>query len=87
MAKDIADSGLAKMFSEDTIAVLLAANGLTSVSNKAYEMMSSLDGTRTASGFQHQFRSILKKARELKARMDDGASFAPVTPAKKKGTN
>jgi hypothetical protein len=73
-----------KMYSEDTIAVLLAANGVSSISMKQYDMMSALDGSKTAASFQHQFRPILRKAKELKAKMDSGESFVPVTPSSKK---
>ncbi|KAJ4296195.1 hypothetical protein N0V90_006239 [Kalmusia sp. IMI 367209] len=74
-----------KTFSEDTVAVLLMALGNTSISSAQYDMMSSLDGTKTASSFQHQFRSVLKKAKEFKARVDDGEKFEPVQPNKKRG--
>jgi hypothetical protein len=79
--------GSGKTFSEDTVAVLLMALGSVSISSAQYAMMSSLDGTKTASSFQHGFRSVLKKAKELKARVDDGETFAPVAPTpKKRGT-
>jgi hypothetical protein len=73
-----------KVYSEDTIAVLLAANGISSISMAQYNMMSAFDGTKTGSSFQHQFRGTLRKAKELKARLDRGESFAPVTPSKKR---
>lgn len=74
-----------KMYSEDTIAVLLAVNGINSISSAQYDMMSALDGTKTANSFQHQFRAILRKARDIKARVDSGEGFTPVTPSKKRG--
>jgi hypothetical protein len=86
MAADEANAGGGKMFSEDTVAVLLMALGSVSISTAQYAMMSSLDGTKTASSFQHSFRSVLKKAKELKARADNGEAFEPVAPAKKRGT-
>lgn len=58
--------GAGKMFSEDTVAVLLMALGSVSISSDQYKMMSALDGTKTASSFQHSCRSVLKKAKELK---------------------
>ncbi|KAF2636389.1 hypothetical protein P280DRAFT_409842 [Massarina eburnea CBS 473.64] len=73
------------MFTENTVAVLLMALGNTSISTAQYGMMSALDGEKTASSFQHQFRSVLKKAKELKARADDGETFAAVAPDKKRG--
>jgi len=47
--------------------------------------MSVLDGTRTASSFEHQFRSITARAKELKQRSDDGETFTPVPPGNKRG--
>ncbi|KAF1842696.1 uncharacterized protein K460DRAFT_340032 [Cucurbitaria berberidis CBS 394.84] len=85
MAKAAADSAKGvKMFSADTVAAVLMSTGTTSLSMKNYELMSSLDGTKTASGFQHDFRSVLAKAKELKSRVDDGEPFEPVQPAKKR---
>lgn len=63
------------------------ALGSVSISTSQYAMMSSLDGTKTASSFQHSFRSVLKKAKDLKARVDAGESFEAVAPAKKRGTH
>ncbi|CAI6331508.1 unnamed protein product [Periconia digitata] len=73
-----------KMFSESTVAVLLMAMGTTSISSTQYEMMSALDGDKTASSFQHQFRTVLKKAKELKDRVDKGEKFAPVAAVAKR---
>jgi hypothetical protein len=73
-----------KTFSESTVAVILMALGTTSISNKQYEMMSAMDGQKTASAFQHQFRSVLKLAKELKQRAEEGESFGAVAPAKKR---
>ncbi|KAF2682372.1 hypothetical protein K458DRAFT_57785 [Lentithecium fluviatile CBS 122367] len=84
MAKASSDSGT-KMVPADCVSVLLIALGNTSISMAQYDMMSALDGTRTASAFQHQFRSITQKARELKQRVDSGETFAPVAPSKKRG--
>ncbi|KAL5423171.1 hypothetical protein PMIN04_004140 [Paraphaeosphaeria minitans] len=78
--------GVGKMVSEDTVAVLLMAMGSTSITMAQYGIMSSLDGTRTASSFQHSFRSIIKKAKELQARVEAGETFEAVAPAKKRGT-
>ncbi|KAF2151394.1 hypothetical protein K461DRAFT_269631 [Myriangium duriaei CBS 260.36] len=67
-------------FSFETVAVLCSAL-LTSnmtVSTKQYELMSALDGTRTANSFQHQFRAVLKRAKELKALNESGEKTTPV---------
>ncbi|KAF2277537.1 uncharacterized protein EI97DRAFT_296884 [Westerdykella ornata] len=83
-ADKAADNGGSKMLSTEVVAILLAANGISSISMNQYDAMSALDGTRTASSFQHQFRAILRRAKELKARLDGGEKFVPVTPSKKR---
>ncbi|KAL5116261.1 hypothetical protein ACEQ8H_005819 [Pleosporales sp. CAS-2024a] len=75
-----------KMYSADVVAAVLMASGTTSLSMKQYEMMSALDGTRTANSFQHAFRAVLAKSKELKARVDGGEVFHPVQPISKRGT-
>ncbi|KAF2226581.1 hypothetical protein BDZ85DRAFT_256405 [Elsinoe ampelina] len=52
-------------------------------------MMSALDGNRTANSFQHQFRAVLKHARELKAQLDgdevvEGVKAKPRAPKSQK---
>ncbi|KAI4953721.1 hypothetical protein J4E91_002569 [Alternaria rosae] len=74
-----------KVFTADVVAAVLCSTGTTSLSNKNYEMMSALDGVKTASGFQHDFRSVLAKAKELKARLESGEEFELVPPASKRG--
>jgi hypothetical protein len=87
MAKAITDNNdPSKMFNVDVVAAVLMASGTTSLSMKQYEMMSALDGSRTASSFQHAFRAVLAKAKELKARVEDGETFEPVAPTPKRGT-
>ncbi|EUC44230.1 hypothetical protein COCMIDRAFT_98704 [Bipolaris oryzae ATCC 44560] len=74
-----------KMFSADVVAAVLYSTGTTSLSMKNYEMMSSLDGKKSAYGFQHDFRSVIAKAKELKARVEGGEEFAPVASSAKRG--
>lgn len=74
-----------KMYSSDVVAAVLLATGTTSLTMKNYDIMSALDGVKTASAFQHDFRSVLAKAKELKARVDDGEVFTPVPPSTKRG--
>lgn len=75
-----------KMYSADVVAAVLYATGTTSLSMKHYELMSSLDEVKTASAFQHDFRAVIAKAKELKARADSGEQFEPVQPSAKRGT-
>lgn len=51
---------------------------------KNYELMSALDGNKTASAFQHDFRSVLQKAKDLRARIDGGEEFVPVKAGTKR---
>ncbi|GAB7342521.1 hypothetical protein MBLNU457_g0708t1 [Dothideomycetes sp. NU457] len=77
-----------KSFSLEIVAVLCAAiqaNGGT-IGNKHYELMSAIDGKRTASAFQHQFRDVLKRAREIKDMLGT-TTIKPVTPAPKRSRN
>jgi hypothetical protein len=80
MAKATADSGQ-KTISADCVAVLLMSH--PSVAKDTYAMMSAVDGTRTASSFEHQFRAIIARAKELKKRVDDGETFSAVTAHKR----
>ena len=80
MAKATADSGQ-KMIPADCVAVLLMSH--PSVAKDMYDMMSAVDGTRTASSFEHQFRSIIARAKELKKRVDNGETFSAVTAQKR----
>ncbi|USP76913.1 hypothetical protein yc1106_04187 [Curvularia clavata] len=80
--KAAADKG-EKMFSADVVAAVLYCTGTTSLSMKNYEMMSSLDGKKSAYGFQHDFRLVLAKAKELKARVEGGEDFKPVPSSRR----
>ncbi|KAF1996285.1 hypothetical protein P154DRAFT_623360 [Amniculicola lignicola CBS 123094] len=74
-----------KMFSADVVAALIMSFGQSSISRAQYELMSAMDGVKTASAFQHDFRAVLAKARELKARQDAGEKFEAVQPGTKRG--
>ena len=74
-----------KVIPADCVSVLLMAIGNTTITKQQLNMMSALDGTRTAGSFEHQSRTIIAKAKDLKARVDDGEEFTPVAPAKKRG--
>ncbi|KAG9201601.1 hypothetical protein G6514_005608 [Epicoccum nigrum] len=83
MVKATTDSGQ-KMILADCVAVLLMS--YPSVAKDTYDMMSAVDSTRTASSFEHQFRSVVARARELKKRVEDGETFSPVTAPKRGAT-
>ncbi|PSK55730.1 hypothetical protein B9Z65_4608 [Elsinoe australis] len=66
-------------FSFETVAALCCAILMHggNIGKQTYDMMSALDGKRTANGFQHQFRAVLKRAKELqKMEGDDLKSVA-----------
>ncbi|KNG44569.1 hypothetical protein DDE82_007662 [Stemphylium lycopersici] len=84
VSKAAADNGQ-KMVAADCVSVLLVALGNTSISKQQLEMMSALDGSRTVCSFEHQFRSIIAKAKELKARFDSVEAFQAVPRSSKRG--
>lgn len=75
------------MVPADCVSVLLMALGNTTISRQQLDMMSALDGTRTASSFEHQFRSIVAKAKELKTQVGGGEVFKPVPPGSQRKSN
>jgi hypothetical protein len=80
MARTTTDTSAGKSITADCVSVLLMALGNTSISKAQYDMMSAIDGNRTSSSFEHQFRSITQKAKELKARVEGGEKFVAVAP-------
>lgn len=85
MVKAVIEPKGGKVFSADVVAALLMSIGTTTLSMANYEHMSSLDGTKTANAFQHDFRSVIAKAKELKRRVEGGEEFKPIPAAKKPG--
>jgi hypothetical protein len=76
----------AQTFSFETMACVLAvmeAKGAT-LGNKAYDLMSELDGKRSASSFQHQFRAVKNRGKELVAALGDDAPAAKTPKSAKK---
>ena len=81
----------AQTFTFETMACVLAvmeAKGAT-LGNKAYDLMSELDGKRSASSFQHQFRAVKNRGKELVAALGDDAPAAktPKSTTKKNATS
>lgn len=60
------------------------AGGVT-LGAKHYGLMAKLDGERTASGFEHKFRAVKARGKELGAELNDGVS-TPKTPKSGKKT-
>lgn len=77
----------AQVFTFETMACVLAvmdAKGAT-LGNKAYDLMAKVDGKRSASAFQHQFRAVKGRSKELVAELGDEGS-TPKTPKSTKKT-
>lgn len=77
-------------FSLDTLAVLMLALKEKSgkgLENAHYEMMSALDGTKTAESFKHQMRPVITRANELKEKRDGGEIFRSVKAGMKRGSS
>lgn len=72
-------------FTFETVAVLVAVikDKGGNLGMKDYELMASLDSSRSASGFDHLFRKVKNRANELLEAKNGGV--APVTTPKKKG--
>lgn len=61
-------------FTFETMAVVLYCvleSGVT-LGDKHYQLMSALDGSRSANAFNHQFRKVKARAKELKQQADNG---------------
>ncbi|KAF2463036.1 uncharacterized protein BDR25DRAFT_320337 [Lindgomyces ingoldianus] len=84
MGKSNGNGGTSKMYSAQVVAALLSGLGVTSIAMKHYEMISAIDGVKTASAFQHDFRAILRNAKEYKARVDAGETFQAVQRTQKR---
>ena len=76
MAPKAKESSQAVTFTLDTVAALVAALYQTgrNLGMKDYELMAKLDGNHTASSFDHQFRKVKARAKEL--------AGEPITPQK-----
>lgn len=73
-------------FSFETMAVVLYCvleSGVV-LGDKHYQLMSALDGTRSANAFNHQFRKVKARAKELKQQADNGGTATGSTPVKGK---
>ena len=86
MPRGKAEAPTGKVFSADAVGALLASLSVSSISMKQYELMSAMDGVKTASAFQHDFRPVLQKAKELKTRIEGGEEFEAVKAGTKRGT-
>ncbi|KAI6796299.1 hypothetical protein KC332_g12612 [Hortaea werneckii] len=77
-----------KYFSFETVATIVAAlqSQGKSLGNREYALMAELDGTRTASSFEHSFRAVKKRAQEIskKGASKDGGKTSAEKPMPRK---
>ena len=73
------------VFTFQEVACMVAAmevKGVT-LAGKVYDLMASLDGNKTASGYEHKFRAVKSRGKELAATLKGEAA----TPKSKKSPN
>lgn len=63
----------------------MTAKGVT-LGAKHYELMASLDGKRTASGFEHKFRAVKARGKELASELPEGPGTPSAQKSSKKST-
>lgn len=63
----------------------MMANGLN-LGTKEFKRMSALDGTRGEHGFNHMFRAVKTRAKELNDQAKDSGEMTPVKKTKATGT-
>jgi hypothetical protein len=78
----------AQTFTFQEVACMIAAMnaGGVSLGNKHYSLMAKLDGERTASGFEHKFRAVKARGKELATDLNDEISTPKVPKSTKKTT-
>lgn len=73
-----------KTFSFDEVAAMLAASNIT-IGAAHYKVMAKISGSRTESGFEHLFREVKARAKEIRTMMENGemGDLGTKTPAKR----
>ena len=71
----------AQTFTFDEVACMIAAMNTAGVvlGAKHYALMAKLDGSRTTSSFEHKFRAVKARGKELATELNDGTA-TPKTP-------
>lgn len=74
----------AQTFTFQEVACMIAAMnaGGVTLGNKHYSLMAKLDGERSSSGFEHKFRAVKARGKELATELNDESATpkAPKTP-------
>jgi 3-oxoacyl-ACP reductase-like protein len=73
-------------FSFDEVACMIAAMNTAGVvlGAKHYGLMAKLDGTRTTSSFEHKFRAVKARGKELATELSDGTAVQATPKSKNK---
>jgi hypothetical protein len=81
----------AQTFTFDEVACMIAAMNTAGVvlGAKHYGLMAKLDGTRTTSSFEHKFRAVKARGKELATELNDGTAVqkTPKSTTKKTATS
>lgn len=85
------EKGEAQIFSFDEVACMIAAMNTAGVvlGAKHYSLMAKLDGARTTSSFEHKFRAVKARGKELATELNDGTAVqkTPKSTTKKAATS
>ena len=76
----------AQTFTFDEVACMIAAMNTAGVilGAKHYGLMAKLDGTRTTSSFEHKFRAVKARGKELATELSDGTAVQATPESKNK---
>lgn len=74
-----------QVFTFHEVACLMAAMTAKGVilGTKHFDLMASLDGNRSSSGFEHKFRAVKARGKELASELGGEGPGTPATSAKK----
>ena len=77
-----------KTFSFEEVSALLAATNVT-IGATCYKVMAKIDKSRTESGYEHLFRDVKNRAKEIRAMIDNGEidGMAAKAPGKRSATS
>ena len=77
-----------KTFSFDEVAALLAASNVT-IGASCYKVMAKVYQSRTESGYEHLFRDVKIRAKEIRKMIDNGelGGLAAKSPAKRSNSS
>lgn len=78
----------ATTFTFQEVACMIAAMnaGGVTLGAKHYNLMAKLDGERTASGFEHKFRAVKARGKELAGDLNDETATPKAPKSAKKAT-